>query len=1187
KPTADDLAYIIYTSGSTGHPKGVAVNHSSICNFIRVAGESYGLCPGARVYQGMTQAFDFSFEEIWVPLFVGATLVPAPPGGALLGQDLVDFIRLKAIDAIFCVPSLLSTLDEGSLEQITFALVSGESCPRELVERWCHPNRTFLNAYGPTEATVTCTIARPSPGRETTIGQPLPTYTVLVLDRNGSTVLPRGDIGEICVAGIGVASGYNNLSEKTRDAFVPDEIGIPNNPGQRLYRTGDLGRITKTGELEYLGRKDTQVKVRGYRIELSEIESRIMAMSGVAQAVVEVWEKSPGLTELVAYCTAKSANTPIDANVLHAKLKGQLPSYMVPNFVEPVSALPTLPSGKVDRKSLPAPINKPWGENSRPYVEPVTPVEIALAEELARLLRLESISVDDHMINDLGANSLLLAHFCAALAKGNAALRVALKDIYLNPTVRSLAAKISDDADAEVALEHTPQHLATDAQYMITGAAQAAVLLIIGTSIGLFSLEGWIWVAGAADAFDGHIRALAVSSALLVAMIVGPIALKWLLVGRMTPSRIPAWTPAYFRFWLARLAMRASPLANFPATPLYNSYLRALGARIGRHALVSCPVPGAPDLLEVEDGAVIRSQTLITCCRAVGGAIECGPVHIGRNAYIGSYSVVEPGTRVGDDAELAHASCLRRGDRIPDGQSYHGSPAVLAQTKYRPLPVSQPSLLRGWFFSAIILATVIEGGALVFLFSELVFSAVLFDLAHLTSATFLNFALVGQIALLSVVVFFLFYFLSAFRILLLPRLFRLFLEPGRIYPLYGFRHFCKFAIARLSNSKFFNELLGDSAFIVPYLKAVGYRLNPVVQTGSNFGLTQQHDVPDLCRVGTGTLVSDSLKMENADYSAGTFRVAPVELGQQSFVGNNVLVPHGARIGKNCLLATKVLVPLDGPVQENCGLLGSPPFQIPRSVLRDRQLDARHNPETFKTGLRMKTRANLVSILALMAAGLVFSFILLVLLALSVVAYSRFGLPALSAAILFFFVLRTGFGIFLERASVNFRPLEPLNCSIYDAPFWRHERYWKFSLTADRPTMMILRGTPFRALILRALGMRVGKRLFDDGAMIVEKTMTEIGDDCTFGERSVLQGHSLEDAAFKSDRIWIGDRCTIAEFAWIHLGTRVESNARIEADSFFMKGSYATQSSTWGGNPAQCVGSVGSWSALNEVAQSKR
>lgn len=100
-------------------------------------------------------------------------------------------------------------------------------------------------------------------------------------------------------------------------------------------------------------------------------------------------------------------------------------------------------------------------------------------------------------------------------------------------------------------------------------------------------------------------------------------------------------------------------------------------------------------------------------------------------------------------------------------------------------------------------------------------------------------------------------------------------------------------------------------------------------------------------------------------------------------------------------------------------------------------------------------------------------------------------------------------------------------------------------------------------------------------------MTEIGDDCTFGERSVLQGHSLEDAAFKSDRIWIGDRCTIAEFAWIHLGTRVESNARIEADSFFMKGSYATQSSTWGGNPAQCVGSVGSWSALNEVAQSKR
>ncbi|HEX2805652.1 MAG TPA: AMP-binding protein, partial [Kineosporiaceae bacterium] len=156
QPPADELAYIIYTSGSTGRPKGVAVEHASICNFVRVAAEVYGIRPDDRMYQGMTIAFDFSFEEIWVPWMSGATLVPRPPGGSLLGADLHAFLRQRRVTAMACVPTLLATIDD-DLPELRFLLVSGEACPRDLVARWWRPDRRFLNVYGPTEATVTAT----------------------------------------------------------------------------------------------------------------------------------------------------------------------------------------------------------------------------------------------------------------------------------------------------------------------------------------------------------------------------------------------------------------------------------------------------------------------------------------------------------------------------------------------------------------------------------------------------------------------------------------------------------------------------------------------------------------------------------------------------------------------------------------------------------------------------------------------------------------------------------------------------------------------------------------------------------------------------------------------------------------------------------------------------------------------
>ena len=230
--------YVIYTSGSSGRPKGVAVSQRSICNFINVVTDVYDVRSTDRVYQGMTISFDFSIEEIWPTFAAGATLIVGPTDSRRLGVELADFLDETRVTVFYCVPTLLATIPR-DLPLVRGLMVGGEACPAGLVERWSRPGRRMLNTYGPTESTVTATWGELLPGCPVTIGRPLPTYSVVILDE-GRQRVPDGEIGEICVGGPGVALRYLNLPEKTADRFVLYE-------GKRIYRTGDLGRIEATG----------------------------------------------------------------------------------------------------------------------------------------------------------------------------------------------------------------------------------------------------------------------------------------------------------------------------------------------------------------------------------------------------------------------------------------------------------------------------------------------------------------------------------------------------------------------------------------------------------------------------------------------------------------------------------------------------------------------------------------------------------------------------------------------------------------------------------------------------------------------------------------------------------------------------------------------------------------------------
>jgi non-ribosomal peptide synthetase-like protein len=1185
---ADDLCYVIYTSGTTGRPKGVAISHASICNFVRVAAEVYGITGGDRVYQGMTIAFDFSVEEIWVPWATGATLVPRPGGTSLLGPELDAFLAARRVTALCCVPTLLATLEDDH-PQLRFLLVSGESCPQNLVSRWHRPGRRFLNVYGPTEATVTATWTLLHPDRPVTIGVPLPTYSVLILDPEADRVMAPGEMGEIAIAGIGLACGYLNRPELTRRAFIADFLGIPDNPTDRIYRTGDLGRISPGGEIEHHGRIDTQVKIRGYRVELTEIESVLLSIEGIAQAAVDAYHPEPDVTELVAYYSPGRDALAPDAERIHAYLGGRLPSYMVPAYLEELAALPVLPSGKTDRKSLPQPSGSRWTAASGGYVAPADGTERDLAGLLAGILRVERISADSHFFDDLGADSLLIARFTAAVRARGDLPAVSIKDVYLHPTIRGLAAAVrgagpatatgpapgsadspARTADGDTAPAGTPQ-------YLLCGALQLLAFAGYAFLAALWLNVGLAWVTAGHGLLGIYARGAVVGGGGLLAVGVLPVAAKWLLIGRWKPQRIRIWSLAYVRFWVVKTLVAANPVAlTFVGTPLYGLYLRALGAKVGRGAVIFSPhVPVCTDLLRIGPGAVIRRNCYLNGYRAQSGSIETGSVTIGAGAFVGEETVLDIGTVLGERAQLGHASALHAGQVVPAGQVWHGSPAQPAgpDDNYLAVAPARCGTLRRAATSAARLALIaavigpIEiGAAALVLYHPETLTRLLSgadrvtgwafgqDAAEISAAAFFGLILAGLLVVTTV-----------------PRLLTAALQPGKSYPLYGIHYALQRIVSRLTNVRFFNYLLGDSSAVVHYLRALGYRLTPLEQTGSNFGMEIRHEVPMLAAVGTGTMVSDGLAIINTEFSSTSFRVLPATIGKRNFLGNNIAYPAGARTGDDCLLATKVMVPIGGPVREGVGLLGSPCFEIPRTVNRDHRFDHLATGPERQRRLAAKNRYNAATIGLYLLVRWFYVFGLALVALVTAGSDGQSDILSTASALIVSLAFTVGYFALVDRAVTGFRRLRPQYCSIYQPAFWRHERFWKVPASVY---IQIFNGTPYKGLIWRLLGVRIGRRVFDDGCHIVERTLTSVGSDCTLNAGTVVQGHSLEDGTFKSDRITIGTGCTLGTFAFVHYGVTLDDGAILDTDSFLMKGEHVPPRARWRGNPAADAGADG-------------
>ena len=812
--------------------------------------------------------------------------------------------------------------------------------------------------------------------------------------------------------------------------------------------------------------------------------------------------------------------------------------------------------------------------------DPATGTQSTLAEMLADVMCAERVQVDDHFFDDLGADSLVMAKFCARVRKREDLPSVSMKDIYRYPTIRSLAesfAQAEADADAVSSpvpvgapVPAEPAATASTREYIVCGTLQLLFFLGYAWAVALVGARAYEWISAAKGYQEIYLRSVVFGGAGFIVLSIIPILAKWVLIGRWKPQQIRIWSLGYVRFWIVKTLVRSNPLALLTiGSPLYVWYLRALGAKVGPGTVIfSRNVPVCADLLTIGADTVIRKESFFGCYRAHAGWIQTGTVTIGRNAFIGEKTVLDINTSMGDVSQLGHTSSLHSGQRVPADERWHGSPAQRTDLNYLRVSSKPYSAFRRFRFSAATLFCVfflylplLEGGAVLLL-------TALPKLGHvvdprmeaITSPTLYVDAFV-----VSLVLFFGAVLLGLLAVATLPRLLSLFIKPVAVYPLFGFHDRIHRAIMRMTSVRFFIHLFGDSSFIVHYLRWLGYDLCEVEQTGSNFGLEVGHQTPYLSTIGTGTMVADGLSIMNADYSTTSFRLSPVFIGGNSFFGNYIAYPAGGRTGDNCLIATKAMIPLDGEVRSGVGLLGSPSFEIPRSVERDQAFDYLSEGDELRRRLRAKNWHNLRTMGIFLLGRWLHVFLVTVFALAAFDAYG--GFAQLQMAVLFALsVLVTPvYFVLLERAIRGWRRLEPKYCSIYDPYFWRHERLWK--IPGERYLHMF-DGTPFKNLIWRGLGVRIGKRVFDDGCYLSERTLTTVGDNVMLNAGTIIQCHSQEDGIFKSDRTTIGDGCTIGYGAMVHYGVTMGEGSVLAPDSFLMKGEEIPPHAQWGGNPAR-------------------
>lgn len=1160
--TPRSLSYVIYTSGSTGKPKGVQIEHQSACHLVRAEGRIYQVRQEDRVYQGFSITFDASVEEVWMAFFAGATLVVGTRELQRSGPALSTRLTELGVTVISCVPTLLSMLED-DMPSIRLLILGGEACRAELVDRWARPGRRLVNTYGPTEATVIATWVECEPGKPVTIGRPLPNYFVYILDEHRRRV-PPGTPGELYLGGRGLARGYVGKESLTRERFIPNPFGNWTD-APLLYRTGDLVRFTLSGDIEFLGRVDSQVKIRGFRVELSEIETVLGACPQVLGCAVAVHE-SDGVQQLVAYVVPRK-NIDFNENELLQGLRAQLPQFMVPSLLETLSELPTLPSGKIDRKSLPAP--RDWTHiPDRKKATPRNAIESKVLEAWTSLFHPMPVGLTDDFFLDLGGHSLLAARMVSALRKDADFNDLSMLDVYNHPTVEKLAqastlkitARSIEKGTEPESETQKREWLSLPQRHFLCGTAQMVGLYFV---LGLFSLQ-WLapyltysWLL---DSGYGVNSALLASLGSLVAiypvMLLFALAFKWLVIGRYRAGRYPLWGSYFFRWWLVDNVLATVPIGYLSGTPLLGWYYRLLGVKIGKNVHLDTDDLGAYDLITIGDDASIGSDTTISGSVVENGELVIGPVSIESRASIGVRAVLSPHTQVGESARLEDLSLLPAGASIPAHEIWRGSPAHHVPGAVRPSPRPRPSLSK-----RLTLGAAQALGVLAFpCFVIAAFIPGMLVMYHLSGLNTLTYYLVLPpfVALSFVVLLCL--EITVMKWLLLGKV-----KPGT-YAVHSAFYFKKWLVDQLLDLSL--DVVGplySTIYLAPWYRTLGAKLGRRAEIS-----TASFISPDLLTIEDEGFIADAVSLGAAHIEDGHFTLAETRIGKRSFIGNSALLPPGAVIGDNCLIGCLSTPPRDGTAAHaESSWLGSPPIFLPQRE----KVKGFSEEETFHPTRSLRAKRAVLEFFRVILPPTF--FIILTSALLTVAVQLRAVMPLWKILLVFpFFYALAGLaaaGIVIAFKWALMGKYRACERPLWSSFVWRtelltalHENLSDLFFTA------ILRGTPFLPWFFRLLGAQIGKRVYMDTTCLTEFDLVSIGDDVTLGRDSTVQTHLFEDRVMKMSHIRIGKGCAVGTLSLVLYDTEMEENTSLGALSLLMKRETLPARTRWHGIPARRV-----------------
>ncbi|HEU4374120.1 MAG TPA: Pls/PosA family non-ribosomal peptide synthetase, partial [Telluria sp.] len=894
--TPDAPAYVIYTSGSTGKPKGILISQRSICHFLRSENDVLGIRADDRVYQGFSVAFDMSFEEIWIAYLVGATLWIGPKEISGDPETLPRMLSANHVTVLHAVPTLLALFSE-DVASLRLINLGGEMCPESLVERFARPGRAIFNTYGPTEATVSASLARLEPGRPITIGTPLPNYGLLVIGTEGPilALLPRGETGELCITGPGLAAGYLGRPDLTAEKFMANPWAQGAHDA-RLYRTGDLARIDADGEVQCLGRTDDQVKIRGFRVELGEIETVLAQQAGVGTVAV-LLRKDDGIDQLVAYIVAAAGSAPelLTSSALRQSLSGHLPPYMVPGRYEMLPLMPRLTSGKIDRKALKAmPLSAPPAGADSESDLPETPAEAALFGALATLFPGQPIRRELDFFSDLGGHSFFAARLASALRTDPAFAHVTVRDIYHHRRIGQIAAALADAPDAAAAqADWTPPPAA--ARWRCGAAQAAAVPFLVTLRMAQWLAPFFTYHFLTGSPGDSVPRAIAASIAMyLLATLmefVFAIGGKWLVAGRLKAGSYPLWGMTYFRWWLADRLVESAPVYLLGGSSLYNWWLRALGAKVGSDVIIGSMTLRAPDLLEIGDNVSIGNAVNFENARVERGRLLLGRISLGDDACVASYAVLEGNTAVGEAGHLEGQAALADGVRVPDGRVWGGSPARDIGAFVSDLP-PRPAVGR----------LRITGEAVFFVFGMLLI-ATLFFMPVFPSFVLIDWFderellpwLQGERLTTQLARYFVLAFPASAVLILLTALvsagirwgFMPRLTPGRS-PIHSKTYCQKWLVSHIQESSL-NVLHGIYATVFApfWYRLLGAKVGRDAEISTALGV-----VPDMLTLGDETFIADAVMLGDEQIDGGWMTMQPTVVSHRSFVGNGSYIPDG-------------------------------------------------------------------------------------------------------------------------------------------------------------------------------------------------------------------------------------------------------------------------------------------------------